>query len=393
MMTRLFRLIVAPRSSWRIVRCSPSQFPAPSCIAVPRARRRGVTLVELLIVVAIIAILFGILFPALQIARESARRRACSNNLRQLALAMAAYGDVHKELPGWRNTIESYSSVRAASDPKTAAVSWTVPILPHIEAASIQQWYASYSAPPTGANNPSQSRIRTYYCPSHGLVDTPPGLSYAVNAGTGGEVLDETGSPARQYVGDGVFPDAVGNISGTPLFDPSRSQYAPEKLKVRHIAPDGTTSTIMLTERSGADAPPSIVWSANPRVAKENRGALPENHGVLHPLPVGSGWRTEIRVINPTAATRPEPAPVPANADLDDWTVRYPSSRHPSAVNVAFCDGHVRVVRNGIDAWVYCQILSSNSRTVSSGVADWQQRFDDSGSLVPYTFNPADLIR
>jgi hypothetical protein len=62
-------------------------------------------------------------------------------------------------------------------------------------------------------------------------------------------------------------------------------------------------------------------------------------------------------------------------------------------VNVAFCDGHVKIVRNGIDAWVYCQLLSSDSGAVSSGVADWQQHFDDSGALVPYTLDPNDLIR
>ena len=108
---------------------------------------------------------------------------------------------------------------------------------------------------------------------------------------------------------------------------------------------------------------------------------------------------TSASITSPAAAPGPavdapaEPAPVPVDADLDDWTVRYPSSRHPGAVNVAFCDGHVRVVRNGIDAWVYCQLLSSNSQAVSHGVADWQQHFDASGSLVPYMFNPADLIR
>lgn len=387
------RSIVASHAAWR-------QIPAPRIRllpeapgAAPAAPRRGVTLVELLVVVAIIAILLGILFPALQVARESARRRACSNNLRQIALAMSAYGDAQKHLPGWRNTIEAYSSVRAASDPKTAAVSWTIPILPNLEGASIQLWYSSYSSSQNTGEQAPQSRIRTYYCPSHQLVDNPTALSYAVNAGSGCEVLDETESPAKQYVGDGVFPDAVGNLPGTPLFDQSRPQYAPENPQLKRIAPDGTATTIMLTERSGAATPPSIVWSANPRVAKENRGALPENHGILHPPPVGSGWRTEITLINPTADTRPEPAPVPVDADLDDWTVRYPSSRHPGAVNVAFCDGHVRVVRNGIDAWVYCQLLSSNSQAVSHGVADWQQHFDASGSLVPYMFNPADLIR
>jgi prepilin-type processing-associated H-X9-DG protein len=110
-------------------------------------------------------------------------------------------------------------------------------------------------------------------------------------------------------------------------------------------------------------------------------------------LAIGSGARTQIRVINPTAATKPLPSPVPGNANLDDWNVRYPSSHHPGAVNAAFCDGHVRVLRDGIDAWVYCQILSSAGNSASTGVRDWQQALNDAGTLVPYTFNPADLIR
>ena len=126
---------------------------------------------------------------------------------------------------------------------------------------------------------------------------------------------------------------------------------------------------------------------------RENRGAISRNHTILQPLPIGSGSRTEIQVINPTADTRPLPSPVPVNANLDDWNVRYPSSSHPGAVNAAFCDGHVRVLRNGIDAWVYCQILSSAGNATSAGVKNWQQAFNDAGTLVPYTFNPADLIR
>jgi hypothetical protein len=50
-------------------------------------------------------------------------------------------------------------------------------------------------------------------------------------------------------------------------------------------------------------------------------------------------------------------------------------------------------LRNGIDAWVYCQLLSSAGNAASAGVQDWQQSFNDAGMLVPYTFNPADLVR
>ncbi len=373
-------------------------FGASSCcpgLNQPRSRLplRGVTLVELLIVIAVVAILMGLMFPVLQVARESARRSACANNLRQLALGMTTYGEARKSLPGWRNAIQPFSSARAQSDAKQAAVSWTIVILPHIEEAAIHEWYTSATAGQGSETAPPGAAIRTYRCPSHVRGTGPAPFSYAVNAGSGAETLDERGTPAAQYAADGMFLDAVGNLTGTTLFDPSRPLYAAGESSTKSLAADGTSQTILLTERGGPSVPPEITWSANPRVPRENRGALPENHCILHPLPIGSGWRTEIQVINPTADTRPLPSPVPRNADLDDWPVRYPSSRHPSAVNVAFADGHVRVIRNGIDVWVYCQLLSSDSKTVSPGVADWQQRFDASGTLVPYSFSVEDLIR
>ena len=364
----------------------------PVVVSAPPAPR-AMTLVELLVVIAVVAILVGVLLPALQVARESSRRSACANNLRQIAFAMVNYVDARKYLPGWRNSIKTYSTLRAQSAPADAAVSWTIPILPHLEQSAVCQWYTSYAANPSADSNPPSSHIDTYRCPSQGEPTIPSPLSYAVNAGTGGEVINEGSSPAAQYVTDGVFPDAVGNIPSEPLFDADRRSYSAARSSLKDIAPDGTTATVMLSERSGPSVPQDISWAMNPRVAREYRGALSRNHTILQPLAIGSGARTQIRVINPTAATKPLPSPVPGNANLDDWNVRYPSSHHPGAVNAAFCDGHVRVLRDGIDAWVYCQILSSAGNSASTGVRDWQQALNDAGTLVPYTFNPADLIR
>ena len=358
-------------------------------------RRRGLTIVELLVTIAIIALLVGILIPALQVVRESVRRTSCANNLRQIALGMATYDDAKKQLPGWRNVLDTYTKVRISTDPKAACVSWTVPILPHIENKAIHDWYTAYTtAAASSAGNASTKKIPTYACISRGDVTTTSPLSYAVNAGTGGEELDEASTPGSQFEGDGVFADPVGNLQGEPTFDASRPPYKPAVVNLKKVAVDGLGFTLLLTERSGPNAAKDISWSANPVLVRANGGARVENHSVLHPLEIGVGLRTDLQVINPTADTCPIPNPpvVPAPTP-DDWKERYPSSRHPGAVNVAFCDGRTRVLRNGIDPWVYCQLLSSNGKAVSPRVADWQKSVDASGNLSPYDLKASDLVR
>lgn len=353
--------------------------------------RRGVTLVELLVVTAILAILFGTISPALQMFRESARRTSCSNNLRQIALGFVSHADANRELPGWRCRLDSYSAVMTASEPKKAAVSWAVVVLPRIEEEPIYHWYATYEGTQEPGEGLSENQIKTYICPSHSFGEAGNLLSYAANGGSAAEVLDAAESPPSQYLADGVLCDSVGNLQSDPLHDPSRPEYSPGKVSLTAAASDGTAFTLLLTERSGEETQNDTQWSANPRAVRENRGAVVENHVILHPLPIGSGWRTDVSVINPDQDTHPVPSPVPAGANLEDWYLRYPSSNHRGIVNAVFCDGHVKRISEEIDPWVYSQILSSDSAAVSEGVADWQKHFDSSGNLVPYSLNVDDL--
>jgi prepilin-type N-terminal cleavage/methylation domain-containing protein len=98
-------------------------------------KRRAFTLVELLVVVAIIGMLVALLLPAVQAPREASRRTSCQNNLRQLGLALHNFHSVRKVLPaaGW--------TVAGAGNPKGKFVGWRPLILPHFEEVALEQMY------------------------------------------------------------------------------------------------------------------------------------------------------------------------------------------------------------------------------------------------------------
>jgi len=129
----------------------------------PKRSRPGFTLVELLVVIAIIGILVGLLLPAVQAAREAARRMQCSNNLKQMGLALPNYHDVHRQLaPGWADWDGVYS---APVTVQSAHVN--VAMLPFLEAGNAEQRY-DYDVPWNHPNNQAMATIMpaTYQCPS-----------------------------------------------------------------------------------------------------------------------------------------------------------------------------------------------------------------------------------
>jgi prepilin-type N-terminal cleavage/methylation domain-containing protein/prepilin-type processing-associated H-X9-DG protein len=192
---------------------------------------RGFTAVELLVVVAIVAILIALLLPAVQQAREAARRSQCKNNMKQLGLAMHNYNDTYSTLPpGW-----------IAKDWKAetgACWGWGTSILPFADQAAIFN-QINFNRPPT-VGELTQMMLPIYRCPT----DTSPNTN-AVRGNYG------TSNYAGNY-GSQVLPgsvDAAKDVNGL-FYCNSSVRFASFK--------DGLSNTIMISERTLSSA--SAIW-------------------------------------------------------------------------------------------------------------------------------------
>ena len=208
--------------------------------ASPNRNPNGFTLVELLVVIAIIGVLIGLLLPAVQMAREAARRMECTNRVKQLALACQNYHEaVKKAYPAGAFT------VRASSGAKR--VSGFVPLCPYLEQSALYDQIVadSYNG---GFNSdaPSESYLTTplsvFLCPSDGEGEN----------GQGGQAR----SNYRMSYGD--FPCHFANMTTgttslgagkTEICNADRGAFAPQQWNGYKGCTDGTTNTIFFSER------------------------------------------------------------------------------------------------------------------------------------------------
>ncbi len=242
------------------------------------AARRGFTLVELLVVIAIIGILVSLLLPAVQAAREAARRMQCSNNLKQMGLALHNYETTHRTFPpGFISRVTGSWSGGANSPMPEAGPGWSLfaMILPQIEQSSLHNTI-QFGLPITDPlNQPARSTaVKVYQCPSdawnepvrvwpHSLAisDLAP-CSYVACLGGG----DPSNAP--RY---------------TALYEeqPFNGMFH-RNMAVRHShITDGTSNTIALGERASMFTPngwagviPTAQTVFSPRVAQSRGQAV-----------------------------------------------------------------------------------------------------------------------
>jgi len=343
----------------------------------------------------LILILMGILVPALGVARESARRTACLNNLAGLAKGFVSYDAARGELPGWRNRQDLYTSTMCATDKTKACVSWAVSIMPFLGEKEIFNWYEGYTGG-AGVDNVIAKRVGRYVCPSLAgqLKDrNPAAIAYAVNAGTAASVLKDG---VRQYRGDGAIVDTVGNASGATWYISTTQQYQPSRYSIEAIgAADGESCTALLAERSASWASTTTKWSDNPVPTPANGLSQATAHTFLQPVMNKTVATVTSAAVPPN--TYPTEYPLIRQTKANAWMwlatdvgMRYPSSCHSSGYQMAFCDGHTQIISGAIDPWVYSQLLSSNQAERSPQVQS-MERYLLNGAAVHYILDDRDV--
>ncbi len=359
----------------------------------PNARcRAGFTLIELLVVIAIIAVLIALLLPAVQAAREAARRIQCTNNLKQIGLALHNYESTNSVFPPGR--INTYVSGNGHC--------WGAysQLLPYVELANIFNTMnfsmnpdPDYTTTSAVVNSTAAlTTVNAYMCPSDGgptLVQVGGGMyavhNYLLGVGSGYSVVQNPPAAAGGIVPNGFFFEnsAVkiamitdGTSNTVAISETIRSTAgAPTGLNTLTVfAQDPLSGFVITGNNTAGNGPPIFSDSdyANLCLTGSPPGFQP-TRGVkwLYGAP-GHSMYNHRRPPNDKSYDCRGGLPH-SDKSLADWqnlSLNVTSrSRHPGGVNSLFADGHVQFVKNSVNVLTWQALGSRNGGEVISADA------------------------
>ena len=213
------------------------------------SRRQGFTLIELLVVIAIIAILIALLLPAVQKVREAANRIQCTNNLKQMALAVHSYHDVYKQLPPNAQVID-YGWGGDSGVPGPETWTWIARSLPYIEQSSLANTYNIPNGTLGNAVAGLTTVIPVLVCPSANNPSGPQ-TDWPNIPGVAMSLINYKGCSGSNWEwGNFIVIDPNPNMGGNGLDDGNGIFYRTDgnrPLSITGIT-DGTSNTFMIGE-------------------------------------------------------------------------------------------------------------------------------------------------
>jgi len=301
-----------------------------------RSRAAGFTLVELLVVIAIIGVMVGLLLPAVQAAREAARRMSCQNNLKQIGLGLHNYHDTFKVFPAgfYMNNDNHANGTAKTPQDLSNGLAWSTMILPFIEQGPLydliqtqtlsfgRHWELANGAAPANAIAAARTGVNSYVCPSDtmGLINTK-----------------------RSSYGNTNY---VGNSGNSAANDRRGIFFSNSRIGMRDIT-DGTSNTIMVIERSATRDSSTVLncggavcdWNGGLWIGARYRGNAVGWHPGIESTDTESYGGTATYMVNASNAT---------------WGSSWGSSSlHPGGLQAVLCDGSVKFITESIDLVMY----------------------------------------